>query len=67
MKVLFKGDKMTKEDFTEEEYTLLKIMFTNMKNTIRIANSSNTYFELDANTLFSLAEKFDIVNLYCNW
>ena len=58
---------MTKEDFTEEEYTLLKIMFTNMENTIRMANNSNTYFELDTNALFSLAEKLDIVNLYCNW
>ena len=58
---------MTKEDFTEEEYTLLKIMFTNMENTIRMANNSNTYFELDANALFSLAEKLNIINLYCNW
>lgn len=58
---------MTKEDFTEEEYTLLKIMFTNMENAIRIANHSNTYFELDANALFTLAKKLDIVNLYCNW
>lgn len=58
---------MTKEDFTEEEYTLLKIMFTNMENTIRMANNSNTYFELDANALFNLAEKLNIINLYCNW
>ena len=58
---------MKKEDFTEEEYTLLKIMFTNMENTITIANYSNTYFELDANALFTLAKKLDIVNLYCNW
>ena len=58
---------MTKEDFTEEEYTLLKIMFTNMENTIRMANNSDTYFELDANVLFNLAEKLDIINLYCNW
>lgn len=58
---------MTKEDFTEEEYTLLKIMFTNMENTIRMVNSSNTYFELDANALFSLAEKLNIINLYCEW
>lgn len=58
---------MVKEDFTEEEYTLLKIMFTNMENTIKMVNNSNTYFELDANTLFSLAEKLDIINLYCNW
>ena len=58
---------MTKEDFTEEEYTLLKIMFTNMENTIRMANNSNTYFELDANALFSLAKKLDIINLYCKW
>ena len=58
---------MTKEDFTEEEYTLLKIMFTNMENTIRMANNSNTYFELDDNALFSLAEKLDIINLYINW
>ena len=58
---------MKKEDFTEEEYTLLKIMFTNMENTIRMANSSDTYFELDANALFSLAEKLDIINLYCHW
>ena len=58
---------MTKEDFTEEEYALLKIMFTNMKNTIRIANNSNTYFELDANALFTLAKKLNIINLYCNW
>jgi hypothetical protein len=58
---------MTKEDFIKEEYTLLKIMFTNMENTIRMTNNSNTYFELDANALFSLAEKLGIVNLYCNW
>lgn len=58
---------MIKEDFTEEEYILLKIMFTNMENTIRMANDSNTYFELDANALFSLAEKLDIIDLYCKW
>ena len=58
---------MTKEDFTEEEYTLLKIMFTNMENTIKITNNSNTYFELDANALFTLAEKLNIINLYCKW
>lgn len=58
---------MIKEDFTEEEYTLLKIMFTNMENTIRMVNNSNTYFGLDANALFSLAEKLDIINLYYNW
>lgn len=58
---------MTKEDFTEEEYTLLEIMFTNMENTIRMANNSNTYFELDANALFTLAEKLDIIDLYRNW
>ena len=58
---------MKKEDFTEEEYTLLKIMFTNMENTIRMANNSDTYFALDANALFSLAEKLDIINLYCHW
>ena len=58
---------MTKEDFTEEEYILLKIMFTNMESTIRMANNSNTYFELDANALFSLAEKLDIIDLYCKW
>ena len=58
---------MTKEDFTEEEYILLKIMFTNMESTIRMANNSNTYFELDANALFSLAEKLDIINLFYEW
>ena len=58
---------MQKEDFTEEEYTLLKIMFTNMENTIRIANSSDTYFELDANALFTLAEKLNIIDLYYKW
>ena len=58
---------MTKKDFTEEEYTLLKIMFTNMENTIKTINNSNTYFEFDANGLFSLAEKLDIINLYCHW
>ena len=58
---------MKKEDFTEEEYTLLKIMFTNMENTIRIANSSDTYFELDANALFTLAEKLNIIDLYYKW
>ena len=58
---------MQKKDFTEEEYTLLKIMFTNMENTIRTANASDTYFELDANALFSLAEKLNIVDLYCKW
>ena len=58
---------MTKEDFTEEEYTLLKIMFTNMEKAIRVINDSNTYFELDANALFSLAEKLNIINLYCSW
>lgn len=58
---------MTKEDFTEEEYALLKIMFTNMENTIRITNNSNPYCELDVNALFNLAEKLGIVNLYCNW
>ena len=59
--------KMKKEDFTEEEYTLLKIMFTNMENTIRIANNSDTYFELNATALFSLVEKLNIVNLFYNW
>lgn len=58
---------MIKEDFTEEEYTLLKIMFTNMENTIRIANNSNTYFTLDANALFTLAQKLNIINLYRDW
>lgn len=58
---------MQKEDFTEEEYTLLKIMFTNMENTIRIANNSDTYFELDTNALFTLAEKLNIIDLYYKW
>ena len=38
-----------------------------MESTIRMANNSNTYFELDANALFSLAEKLDIIDLYCKW
>ena len=58
---------MTREDFTEEEYNLLKIMFSNMKQFIDILNNSDTSYYIDINVLFTLAEKLDIIDIYMEW
>ena len=53
---------MTREDFTDEEYALLKIMFDNMEQTIEELR----FFGLEINDidLLNLAEKLNILNIY---
>ena len=57
-----KGKKMTREDFTDEEYALLKIMFDNIEQTIEELR----FFGLEINDidLLNLAEKLNILNIY---
>ena len=64
----FKGDKMTKEDFTEDEYAILKIMFHNMEQLIESLNNSdisNCY--IDTNIVYNLAKKLNILDIYIEW
>ena len=53
---------MTREDFTDEEYALLKIMFDNIEQTIEELR----FFGLEINDidLLNLAEKLNILNIY---
>lgn len=53
---------MTREDFTDEEYALLKIMFDNIEQTIEELR----FFGLEINSidLLNLAEKLNILNIY---
>lgn len=53
---------MTREDFTDEEYALLRIMFNNMEQTI----DELRFFGLEINDidLLNLAEKLNILNIY---
>ena len=55
---------MKKEDFTQEEYTLLKIMFKNMAQAIDIIYSSDTEYYIDYITLYNLANKLNIGDLF---
>lgn len=54
---------MKKEDFTEEELTLLLIMFNNMEDFIRTLNYSKTDWYIDENVLFHLTEKLHIEDI----
>lgn len=53
---------MTREDFTDEEYALLKIMFNNIEQTI----DELRFFGLKINDidLLNLVEKLNILNIY---
>lgn len=53
---------MTREDFTDEEYALLKIMFNNIEQTI----DELRFFglEIDGIDLLNLVEKLDILDIY---
>lgn len=53
---------MTREDFTDEEYALLKIMFNNIEQTI----DELRFFGLEINDidLLNLVEKLNILNIY---
>ena len=53
---------MTREDFTDEEYALLRIMFNNMEQTI---NEFRFFgLEIDDIDLLNLVEKLNILNIY---
>lgn len=54
--------KMTREDFTDEEYALLRIMFNNMEQTI----DELRFFglKIDDIDLLNLVEKLNILNIY---
>lgn len=54
---------MAKEDFTEEELTLLLIMFNNMDNFIETLNYSETDWYINRNVLFHLAKKLHIEDI----
>ena len=54
--------KMTREDFTDEEYALLKIMFDNMEQTINELRFFG--LEIDDIDLLNLVEKLNILNIY---
>lgn len=53
---------MTREDFTDEEYALLKIMFNNIEQTI----DELRFFglKIDGIDLLNLVEKLNILNIY---
>lgn len=54
--------KMTREDFTDEEYALLRIMFNNMEQTINELRFFG--LEIDDIDLLNLVEKLNILNIY---
>lgn len=59
---------MTKKDFTEDEYAILKIMFNNMKQLIEDLNNSdidNCY--IDTDITYNLAKKLNIFDMYMKW
>lgn len=53
---------MTREDFTDKEYALLKIMFDNMGQTINELRFFG--LEIDDIDLLNLVEKLNILNIY---
>ena len=53
---------MTREDFTDEEYALLRIMFNNMEQTINELRFFCLLF--DDIDLLNLVEKLNIINIY---
>lgn len=53
---------MTREDFTDEEYALLRIMFNNMEQTINELRFFG--LEIDDIDLLNLVEKLNILNIY---
>ncbi len=59
---------MTKEDFTEDEYAILKIMFNNMEQLIEnLNNSAISSCYIDTNVVYNLAEKLNILDMYIKW
>ena len=53
---------MTREDFTDEEYALLRIMFNNMEQTINELRFFG--LEIDDIDLLNLVEKLNNLNIY---
>lgn len=53
---------MIREDFTDKEYALLKIMFNNIEQTIDELRFLG--IEIDYIDLLNLAEKLNILNIY---
>ena len=59
---------MTKEDFTENEYAILKIMFNNMEQLIKDLNNSDIdSCYIDTDITYNLAKKLNIFDMYMKW
>lgn len=60
---------MTREDFTEDEYAILKIMFNNMERLIEDLNNSSDLADcyIDTNIVYNLAKKLNIFDMYMKW
>ena len=59
---------MTREDFTEDEYAILKIMFNNMERLIEdLINSDLADCYMDTNIVYNLAKKLNIFDMYMKW
>ena len=59
---------MTREDFTEDEYAILKIMFNNMERLIEDLNNSDLAdCYIDINIVYNLAKKLNIFDMYMKW
>ena len=59
---------MTREDFTEDEYAILKIMFNNMERLIESLNNSDLAdCYIDTNIVYNLAKKLNIFDMYMKW
>lgn len=59
---------MTREDFTEDEYAILKIMFNNMERLIEDLNNSDLAdCYIDTDITYNLAKKLNIFDMYMKW
>ena len=59
---------MTRENFTEDEYAILKIMFNNMERLIEDLNNSDLAdCYIDINIVYNLAKKLNIFDMYIKW
>ena len=59
---------MTREDFTEDEYAILKIMFNNMEQLIEDLNNSDLAdCYIDKDIIYNLAKKLNIFDMYMKW